>query len=736
MYQDSEEILQGTIRKISFQNTENGYTVLTLHRDDGEDSCVVGVVPMAAVGERLLVTGRWTVHATYGKQFEAEFLERLMPESEEDILAFLSSRAIRGIGPRTAQRIVDAFGRMSLDVLEREPARLAQIPGISREKAETIGKLYKRQIAIRRLIEYLSAHGLAPEYAMPLFRIFGVSAMEALDENPYILAEPDFGAEFAKVDTFALEIGMSGEDMRRVSAGILFELSHNTLNGHAFLPADKLVAATVQLLNLGEERVVNALESLVEEGRVITDKISGITAVYLPELYEAESYLTERFLSMTAMPPVKVKNAGRYLDLIEENCGIVFADAQKEAILLAAESRVMILTGGPGTGKTTTLKGILELFDLLGKKTLLSAPTGRAAKRLTELTGRDASTIHRLLEVQYSESTGKPIFLKDESDPLDADVMVVDETSMVDILLMAALMHALPRNCSLILVGDPDQLPSVGPGNLFSNLIRSGAIPIISLKEIFRQAKESLIIMNAHAVNRGEMPALNVRDRDFFFMRETDPQKAVELISDLCKRRLPEKMDIPPEEIQVLCPSKKYETGTRNLNLALQAALNPSGNGKKEKIFRDFTFREGDRVMQIRNNYDIMWKKENSSEVGTGIFNGDVGLIRSINPEQEILVVAFDDRIVNYSYDLLSELELAYAMTVHKSQGSEYRAVILSALQGSSLLLTRNVLYTAITRAKDLLIIVGDERAVEYMVNNNLRSRRYSGLKIRMGQER
>ncbi len=732
MYREEEEILQGSIRKITYQNAENGYTVLTLHCGDGSDVCVVGVVPMAAVGEQLLVTGKWTVHPSYGKQFEAEFHERLMPESIPDILAYLSSRAIRGIGPKTAERIVERFGRSSLDVLENCPERLAEIQGISLSKAKEIGTLYNRQICIRRLIEYLTSHSLPPELAMPLYRIYGSDAMEALNGDPYLLTDPEFGADFAAVDAFALEIGMGGEDLRRVSAGILFELSHNTMNGHTFLPDDKLIAATVQLLNLPSETVQSALEGLLEENRVISDRIAGLNACYLPELYDAESYLTERILSMTAAPVRKQRGMESMLRTVEADTGISFAEAQKEAIRMAAENKILLLTGGPGTGKTTTLSGILTLFDLMEEKTLLAAPTGRAAKRLNELTGRDASTIHRLLEVQYSETTGKPIFLHDESDPLDADVMVVDETSMVDVLLMSALFRALPARCRVILVGDPDQLPSVGPGNLFSDLIRCGRIPTICLTEIFRQAKESLIVMNAHAVNKGEMPQLNVRNRDFFFMQERDPEKAVELIRDLCQRRLPENMKIPSDEIQVLCPGKKHETGSRNLNKVLQNAVNPAQIGKNEKVFRDFVFREGDRVMQIRNNYDIMWRQPGGAAVGTGIFNGDVGVIRSIDNDQEVVTIAFDDRIADYSFDMLAELEPAYAMTVHKRQGSEYRAVALPALQGSSLLLTRSILYTAITRAKELLIIVGDDRAIQYMVDNNRRSRRYSGLKLRM----
>ena len=732
MYLEREEILRGTVLSIVFQNKENGYTVLRLRSEEGETVTVVGVIPMTVVGERLLVTGRWNTHPTHGRQFEAEFLERLMPETESEILAYLSSRSVKGIGARTAERIVSRFGRKSLDVMENDPARLSEISGISERKAQEIGREFRQMIGIRRLMEFLTAHGLPPELSMRLYREYGAASEETLRENPYLLADPQFGADFAQVDAFAMELGMDGADSRRIDAGLLFELTHNLGNGHTFLPADKLTAACAELLDLPQETVQNQLAELEQLGRVETDTVAGLKACYLPELYEAECYTADRLLRMAAQRERAPENLEARIRQVQLRLGIEYAEAQKDAIRMAAENRVLVLTGGPGTGKTTTLGGILELFDLLGIRTQLTAPTGRAAKRLSELTGREAATIHRLLEVQYSEETGVMEFLHGEDEPLKTDALIVDETSMVDILLMQSLLRALPEKSRLILVGDPDQLPSVGAGNLFSDIIRSGRLPTVRLTEIFRQAQESLIVMNAHAVNRGELPALNVRNRDFFFLRETDPEKTVLTIRDLCCRRLPQNMHIAPEDIQVLSPTRKYETGTKNLNRVLQKAINPPLPGKKERVFGEISFREGDRVMQIRNNYDIIWKRADGVGVGTGIFNGDVGIIRSIDPEEENMTIVFDDREAVYTFDMLPELEPAYAMTVHKSQGSEYRAVVLAALQGSPYLLTRSILYTAITRAKELLIVVGDENVIAYMTENNRKSRRYSGLKLRM----
>ena len=727
-----ETLLSGTVQAVLFQNPENGYSVLRLHEESGEEITVVGTIPMVIVGERLMITGRWTHHPAHGPQFEAEFLERLMPESSAEILAFLSSRAVKGIGAKTAEKIVAAFGASSLDVLEREPERLTVIPGITSRKAQEMSESFRRQSGIRRLIEFLTIHHLPPELAVRLYRVYGDLAEDALRDDPYLLTDPYFGADFGRVDAFAMELSVDADDERRVEAGILFELSFNLNNGHVFIPKDKLAAAVCALLNLDSDTIGDGFARLNEQGRIREDEIAGLTACYLPEFYEAETYVCSRLLAMADTVLPAPRNLEAMLRQVERQNDITYAELQLEAIRTAAVRQLLIVTGGPGTGKTTVMSGILDLFDRMGLKTQLAAPTGRAAKRLSECTGREASTIHRLLEAQFDEETGAMSFFHDEDEPLSCDAMIVDETSMVDLQLMMCLLRALKPGCRLILVGDPDQLPSVGAGNVFSDLIRSGCIASVRLTEIFRQAQESLIVMNAHAVNHGELPLLNRTDRDFFFLRRRTADSLVQTVQELCASRLPEKMHIPVTDIQVLSPSRKNETGTKNLNLSLQAVLNPPMPGKREKKYGDFSFREGDRVMQIRNNYDIMWKRTDGLGAGTGIFNGDIGFIEKIDFETELVTIRFDDREAEYAFEMLGELEPAYAMTVHKSQGSEYRAVILCAAGGSSLLLTRSVLYTAITRARELLIVVGSEDVVAAMVKNDRQQRRYSGLKLRL----
>ena len=724
-----QELISGTVAAVVFQNQENGYAVIKLDSEEGGLITVVGTIPVPVAGERLIVTGKWGTHANYGRQFEAEFLERMLPDSSKEILAYLSSRAVRGIGPKTAEKIVAAFGEDSLKILERTPERLTEISGISMKKALEMGASFRQQVGVRHLIEFLAAYHIPAETAVQLYRAYGGRAMELVQENPYLLTQPQFGAGFSSADTLALELGFDGNDPRRVEAGVLFELRHNLANGHSFLPKDKLTTATASLLELEAAEVEEAMDRLCELGRIELDEIAGLQAVYLPEYYEAETYITQRILRMASQTPQERKEVS--VASIEAVNGIRYAEKQREAICTAAQERVMILTGGPGTGKTTTLAGILTLFDQRHLQTLLAAPTGRAAKRLSELTGREASTIHRLLETQISPETGEMVFMRDEDEPLKCDALIVDEVSMVDVLLMHSLLLALPQEAKLILVGDPDQLPSVGAGRLFSDLITSGAVKTICLTEIFRQAQQSLIVMNAHAVNRGELPVLTVKDRDFFFMKRRTAESVVQTIADLCARRLPENMGIRPEDIQVISPTRKGETGTINLNRVLQAALNPPQPSKKEKNCGEICFREGDRVMQIRNNYDILWKRPDGGS-GTGIFNGDIGIICRIDPYEDQVHIRFDDRDAVYDSDMLTELELAYAITAHKSQGSEYKAVIFAVFGGAPPLLTRGVLYTAITRARELLILVGNEEVVAQMTYNNRRDKRYSGLRWRL----
>ncbi len=726
-----QELISGTIAAVVYQNHTNGYAVIKLDSEDGDTITVVGTIPAAVAGERLIVTGHWTTHTSYGKQFEAEFLDRLLPDTTADIFAYLSSRAVKGIGEKTAKKIVERFGEQSLKILESAPERLTEISGISMKKALEMGASFRTQVGVRRLIEFVATYHIAAENAVRVYRIHGEMAMQMVQENPYLLTQPQFGTPFAYADAMALELGFDGEDVRRIEAAVIFELRYNLNNGHTFLPQDKLIAATAQLLQVSEITIVEALDRLCETGQLMCDEIRGLHAVYLPEYHEAECEICARVLSMAQCETDDLPSPERFVASVERKTGVTYAERQKEAICASAERKLLILTGGPGTGKTTTLAGILALYDQLGRKTLLAAPTGRAAKRLSELTGCEATTIHRLLEAQISPQTGEMYFVHDEDDPLKCDAVIVDEMSMVDVLLMHSLLRAIPENATLILVGDPDQLPSVGAGNLFSDLIRSGMVYTIALTEIFRQARESLIVMNAHAVNHGELPNLSVKNKDFFFMKRQSPESVVQTISELCAVRLPKNMGIDPSDIQVISPTRKGETGTVSLNRALQAALNPPAPLKQEKIYGEICFREGDRVMQIRNNYDMVWTRENGT-VGTGIFNGDIGVIQKIDVRNDAIQIRFDDRLAVYDTDMLTELELAYAITAHKSQGSEYNAVIFVPYAGAPMLLSRGVLYTAITRAKDLLIMVGREEIVAQMTMNNKKNKRYSGLRFRL----
>ena len=733
MAEQELELLQGTVAAVVFQNYDNGYAVLRLIAGGGQTVTVVGTIPLPVVGERLMVTGKWSSHHSYGKQFEAEFLERLMPESTTEILAYLSSRVIKGIGPRMAARIVDHFGANTLLVMEREPDRLAEVPGISLAKAKTIGDEFRTLFGMRQLMEFFAMHQLPAELAVRTYKLYGDQTITLLYDDPYLLMDEGLDAPFGAVDQFAITLGVAGDDPRRVEAGILFELKYNMTAGHSFLPEEKLIGATAQLLSVEGDAVRLGIQRLLDAQRLVRDNLAGIVIDYLPDLHDAETYVSARLLAFSKTPFSAPHGLESMVRKAAASGGIQYSAQQEQAIRAASDSGILLITGGPGTGKTTILNGILSLYDQMGLRTLLAAPTGRAAKRLAEVTGQDASTIHRLLEAGIDPNTGLMFFAKDESNPLKADAVIVDEMSMVDIQLLSSLLHAIPAGKRLILVGDPDQLPPVGPGFPFGDMLRSNVLQSVRLTEIFRQAQESLIVMNAHRVNQGIMPDLKNKKSDFFFLPCRSEQEVAQTIVGLCASRLPKNMGIPSDQIQVLTPTRKGGVGTWSLNALLQGALNPPAPTKRERQFGEFSFREGDRVMQIRNNYDIMWKRADGSAVGTGIFNGDIGTVRSIDPQMEQMTIVFDDdREADYDFTQLNELEPAYAMTVHKSQGSEYRAVVLCAWNGSPYLLNRSILYTAITRAKDLLIIVGREETVGIMVENAKVGRRYSGLKLRL----
>ena len=728
-----EELIcrEGTVHSVIFQNAENGYTVLRLLTEEGEIVTVVGCIPCVAPGEHLTVTGTWETHPQHGEQLRAEELERSLPEEEDEILAYLSSGICKGVGPATARSIVERFGLDTLDILETEPERLQMIRGITAKKGMEIGAMFRQHMGLRRLMEFLSRYQLPPVLAIRLRQQYGDGALEMVRRNPYLLSDDVCGVDFSVTDTMALSMGFAEDCGERLRAAVTFELTFNENNGHVFLPRDKLLSATCQLLDCGLEQVEAALDALTEQHAVVIEHIANVQAVYLRRLWEAESSACARLLALLDMDADQSRYAERTVAEIEREQGITYAPMQRQAVALAAKAGVMLLTGGPGTGKTTTVRGIVALFQKMGLSIVLAAPTGRAAKRMSELTGMEAQTIHRLLGTTWNETAHQVTFQKTEKEPLEAEAVIVDEMSMVDVALFSALLRALRPGTRLVLVGDADQLPSVGAGNVFSDLIRSRKIETVFLREVFRQAERSAIIRNAHRVNLGQSPELSGNQGDFFFLCRRDAQRAVSTVLELCRTRLPDNMHIPAEQIQVLTPTRKGPCGTVNLNRLLQDALNPKAPGKRELTWGERVFRVGDRIMQTRNDYDVMWEKDDGT-VGTGLFNGDVGRIADIDAGGEWLALDFDGRKALYSVEMLSEIDLAYAQTVHKAQGSEYRCVVLAAMPAAPGLMVRGVLYTALTRARELLVIVGDDAAIRSMAANDKRQKRYSGLKWRL----
>ncbi|MBR3569275.1 MAG: ATP-dependent RecD-like DNA helicase [Oscillibacter sp.] len=728
----SEKITaEGTVQSVIFHNAENGYAVLRLALADGEAVTVVGCIPGAAPGEGMSVTGTWETHPQHGDQIRAEEVERRLPEGKAEIYSFLSSGVCKGLGAATAQRMVETFGENTLSVLEQEPKKLTVLRGMTLKKAEELSAAFRQTMGLRRLMAFLSRYELPPILAMRLRERYGDSALSVLKENPWLLSADENGVSFTLTDRIAMGMGFAPDCPQRIQAALIFTLQYQERNGHVFLPEDKLVDATARLLDCGRDLPERELDTLAAQGAVVREAVGNANACYLRRMWEAETSAQIRLEALLSAAPDRSGQAEQAIGEIEKELNVAYAERQREAVRLAAREGVLILTGGPGTGKTTTVRGIVALFRRMGLDISLAAPTGRAAQRLSEVTGAEAQTIHRLLGMTRSQETGQVVFTKSEKEPLESDAVIVDEMSMVDLPLFSALLRALRPGSRLVLVGDADQLPSVGAGNVFSDLIRSGRIRTIFLREIFRQAEQSAIIRNAHAVNTGQPPRLSNDQEDFFFLRRPSPEQAAETIVELCRARLPQNMGIPSEQIQVLAPTRKGVCGTVELNRRLQEALNPKSPEKRELRWGDALFREGDRVMQTKNNYDVVWVKPDNT-VGAGVFNGDVGTIREIDPSGQSMLIDFDGRAAPFSAEMLNELELAYAVTVHKSQGSEYRAVVLAAVPAARSLMVRGVLYTALTRARELMILVGDAYAVGEMAANDWRQRRYSGLRWRL----
>ncbi len=729
--QDDQQIqLNGTVESVTYHNENSGFTVLELSTDT-ELVTVVGAMADVAPGEQLRVTGSWTVHASYGQQFHADACERVLPTSAAAIYRYLSSGAVKGIGAATARRMVDAFGEKTLEVIEHEPQRLATLRGISEAKALKISEEFKQMFGVREVMLFLGEYGITPAEAMRVWKQWGTASVDRIRQNPYLLCTEGVSIGFERADAIAVQLGVPQDDVLRIRAGAVHILRHNAAQGHTCVPEDRLIATTAQMLGVPQDEAASGVAALAADHTVAREELTRPGGVrpflFIPALHRAEHYAAGRLRMMLMYPPQRFLNIEDDIAEVEQEAGIRYEQLQREAIRKALAQGVLILTGGPGTGKTTTLNAIIRLLERKGQRVLLAAPTGRAAKRMSEVTGREAKTIHRLLEVAW-DADNRQTFARNEQNMLECDALIVDELSMVDSLLFSSLLRALPLGCRLVMVGDSDQLPSVGPGDVLHELIASGVVPTVQLQEVFRQSLKSLIVSNAHRIVRGEMPELAVRTGDFFFMEDHQRAHIRDTVVQLYTTRLPRTYQYSPlTDIQVLCPSRKGELGVNELNRRLQEAVNPPAPEKPEITINGMQFRVGDKVMQIKNDYDIGWTRPDGSS-GTGVFNGDVGILTSIDRPSESIAIRFDDRVAVYSFDTAGNLDLAYATTVHKSQGSEFEAVIMPMFPGPPQLYYRNLLYTAVTRAKSLLVMVGVPSVVREMVANDRRTKRYSGL--------
>lgn len=730
-----EEEIEGYIEKIVYRNDENGYTVMSMSTKDGDDVTCVGTFPFVNEGEYLKLTGVFTAHPVYGEQFKVRLHEVKEPEDMMAMEKYLGSGAIRGIGPALAARIVKKFKEDTFRIMDEEPERLKEVKGISERMAMDFAVQFEEKRGMRNATVFLQQYGISNQLAVKIYTKYGDRMYNVLRENPYQLAEDISGVGFKSADEIATQIGIQVDSDYRIRAGVQYVLSQATANGHVYLPKDRLIELTAQTLGIPSDRIEEQLDELRITRKIIYRGDEENPCVYSSMYYYMELNTARMMLDLNGHYSFAERDLDQKIARLQKNLDVELEEHQVHAVKEAARNGILILTGGPGTGKTTTINAIIRFFEAEGMELLLAAPTGRAAKRMKETTGREACTIHRLLEPAKAPDTDDATlkFERNEGNPLETDVLIVDEMSMVDISLMHAILRAVVVGTRLILVGDVNQLPSVGPGNVLRDLIRSECFPVARLTKIFRQASESDIIVNAHKINAGESISLDNKSKDFFMLKRDDANVITGVLIALIRDKLPKYVEATPYDIQVLTPMRKGELGVERLNQVLQQYLNPPEDGKREKEFRQTIFREGDKVMQIKNNYQLVWEIKSrygiTQEAGEGVFNGDIGIIRQINTFAEHMMIEFDEgRMVEYPFAQLEELELAYAVTIHKSQGSEYPAVLLPILSGPRMLFNRNLLYTAVTRAKRCVTIVGSSDMVQTMIDNETEQKRYSGL--------
>ncbi|HBI6975864.1 MAG: ATP-dependent RecD-like DNA helicase [Clostridium perfringens] len=731
------EALNGIVESIVFKSSDTGYTVIKF-RENNIIHTAVGVLPHVKEGQNLKITGSWVNHSQFGKQFKVEECEEILPTSKDGIEKYLSSGIIQGIGPVTAKKIVNKFGEDTLNILDNNIERLKEIEGIGKKKLETIIESYREQRELKNITIFLQTHGLSVNQCLKIYKKYGASSVDTVKNNPYILCDEISGIGFKTSDKIARSLGIEIDSPFRIQSGIRYVINEFCANGHTFMPKDELIKEASNVLTVSGDIIEENIKNAALDRKIKLEKVNDKEGVFTIPNYYCELGITNRILTLAISNFQDISVDVDHLILqFEKKNNITFAESQKDAIISAFQNGIEIITGGPGTGKTTIIKCIIEIFETCGLKVLLGAPTGRAAKRMSESTGKEATTIHRMLDMGVFEKEESVFVTNAEEHSLEADVVIIDEASMIDITLMNALLKSIKVGTRLIIVGDVDQLPSVGAGNVLNDFIESGFTKVVRLKEIFRQGKESMIVVNAHKINKGEMPKLNEKGTDFFFIRNDIQEGILNTIIDLINTRLPkfnsnwDKL----KSIQVLVPMKKGVLGVTNLNERIQNVLNPKAPYKKEKEFRSMVFREGDKVMQIKNNYCLKWTRiaGKGEHEGLGVFNGDMGFIESIDLEGKKLSIIFDDeRRVIYDFMYLDELDLAYAITIHKSQGSEFPVVIIPAYMGAPLLMNRNLLYTGITRAKEMVVVVGIPKALKYMVDNTRSMERYSSLNWRI----